>query len=68
VRKFENQIFCTRLDFERPYQMCAAHGEMIQISMMPGAGGSGYMHTLTRKDARLLAKRINACLDATVKK
>lgn len=32
------------------------------------ADGKGFAISVTRHDARMLAKRINQCLDATVKK
>ena len=37
----------------------------IKISFMPGDGKDGLSFLLLRKDARLLAKRINQCLDET---
>lgn len=36
-----------------------AHADEINITI------NGWQHTVSRKDARLLAKRINQCLDET---
>jgi len=68
MRKHENVAWCTRLDFNRPYQMVGIEGDQIEISFFPGNKGDGASVVIDRSDARLLAKRINSCLDATVKK
>lgn len=68
MRKYANAEWCTRLDFDRPYQSLGLQGDQIRISFFPGKKGDGFSVAITRADARLLAKRINQCLDATVKK
>ena len=66
-RPHKNSIWLTRLDWNMPYQQVNTDGDLIEIGFWPG-GGNGIKHRITRADARLLAKRINQCLDATVKK
>lgn len=67
-RRLENAYWCTRLDHMRSYQMVKAHADDLVISFFPGNKRDGFSLSVSRKDARLLAKRINQCLDATVKK
>jgi len=67
-RKYANTSWHTRLDHDRPYQMVTAEGDLIRVAFMPGKKQDGYSLAFPRSDARLLAKRINQCLDATVKK
>jgi len=67
-RKYANTSWHTRLDHDRPYQMVMADGDVINVSFMPGNKEDGYSFPISRAEARLLAKRINQCLDATVKK
>ena len=48
------------------YQMVRTENEKeIHISFMPGGLRHGVGHILTRADARLLARRIMQCLEAT---
>lgn len=42
--------------------------DKLQISLFPGEKKDGIGFVLTRPDARLLARRINQCLDATRKR
>jgi hypothetical protein len=59
----------TRLTMDAPYQEVGTLDEKnIGIAFFPGNKRDGFRLTLNRKDARLLAKRINQCLDKTVKK
>ena len=67
-RKHANAEWYTRPADDKPYQKVKAADDLIFISFMPGYKLHGYTMTVTRADARLLAKRINQCLDATVKK
>ncbi len=67
MRRHLNAVWVTRLDLHRPYQQVGINGDDLAISFMPGKGGTGISINVSRKDARLLAKRINQCLDATVK-
>ena len=39
-----------------------AHGDEVNVTI------NGWTHTVSRKDARLLAKRINQCLDGSRKR
>lgn len=69
AKHMDNTVWCTRLETDRPYQTVKTVDEKtVSIGFMPGGGVAGYGFHVSRKDARLLAKRINACLDATVKK
>jgi len=68
MRKYEAVEWHTRLDWKRPYQTVRAEGDEIRIALFPGNENDGVSFALDRADARLLAKRINSCLDATVKK
>lgn len=54
------------LYFDQPY-IRTNDSDGISISFPDGVGYAT-THYVTREDARLLAKRINQCLDATVKK
>lgn len=67
MRPHQNTIFCTRNDFNRPYQSAQIEGEKIKVGLWLGDMKPGYTFTLSRSDARLFAKRINQCLDATRK-
>lgn len=67
-RKHANAAWYTRLGMDKPHQSVTSAYDEIWISFYPGNGGNGYSMKVSRKDARLLAKRINQCLDATVKK
>jgi hypothetical protein len=61
-------VWCTRLGMDAPYQTVQTVNKwMLKIAFMPGGGNGVAMH-ISRKDARLLAKRINQCLDGTVSK
>jgi hypothetical protein len=67
-RPHANSVWPTRRDLSGAY--VNAHGELISM-WLPGDSGedeipAGYVHLLTRSEARLLAKRLNQCLDATV--
>ena len=42
--------------------------DLIAIQHCPSSGSPGPVLLLSRKDARLLAKRINQCLDRTKKR
>lgn len=49
-----------------PYAYVATSGERnVTINFFPDDSGLGYGFTLTRSHARLLAKRINQCLEDT---
>ena len=62
-------VWHTRLEMDRPYQTVRTVDEYcVSLGFFPGNKKDGIGLTLNRKDARLLAKRINQCLDATVKK
>jgi hypothetical protein len=65
VNRAPNTLWCLR-GFDGPY-VKTADDDRIEI-LVPD--GNGYVNGLSfnRKDARLLAKRINQCLDATRKK
>ena len=67
-RKHQNAVWHTRLAMDKPYQCVTSAYNDIWVSFYPGNGGNGYSMKISRADARLLAKRINQCLDATVKK
>lgn len=67
-RPLEHVHWHTRLEHDRPYQTVKANGNNIDVGFMAGKGKHGYMLTITRADARLLARRINQCLDGTAKK
>lgn len=66
MRKHENTIWLTRFDKVKPYQV-VRHGSkgFAYISFFPGNKQNGIGVSITRKDARLLAKRINQFLDET---
>ena len=60
-------IWHTRLETDRPYQTVrTVDSATISIGFMPGNGMAGYGIYLRRSDARLLARRIEQCLKATV--
>jgi len=61
-------IWITRPIGVRPTQYVQAKGEQIHISFFPRSEADGWGVTLSRADARLLARRINQCLDETRKK
>jgi hypothetical protein len=66
-RPHKNSMWLTRFDDpKQSVQVCPTDQEKINIGLWNG--GQGYSFNISRKDARLLAKRINQCLDATVKK
>lgn len=67
-RKHQNAVWVTRLGNGKPYQTVTSEYNEIWVAFYPGNGGSGYSMKISRADARLLAKRINQCLDATAKK
>jgi hypothetical protein len=67
-RPNDGAIWATRLNDEFPYQYIQAKNGDVYIGFFPGAGQPGVTVTITRADARLLAKRINQCLDDTRKK
>ena len=59
-------IWCTRLDEKRTYQIVrTADPKHLRISFFPGQNRDGYAITIHRTDARLLARRIMQCLEAT---
>ncbi len=61
--------WCTSLAFDKPYQMVQTEeAGRLKVSFMPGMGKDGISITLKRSNARLLAKRINQCLDYTLSK
>jgi hypothetical protein len=66
-RKNINAIWVTRLPNGKPYQQVSADGEIIKVAFFPGNGEDGFGARINRADARLLAKRINQCLDGTKK-
>lgn len=59
----------THLDWKRPYQAVRTHDEnTLIISIMPGNRADGVGFKISRKDARLLARRIEQCLKGTLSK
>lgn len=67
-RRFLNQDWHTRLTHDGPYQTVRCiEGDRIQIGFMPGNKKDGFGVSLPRADAKLLARRIEQCLKATVK-
>lgn len=69
ARHLQTSVWHTRLETDRPYQTVRTVSESeVSIGFFPGNLGAGYGMTISRKDARLLAKRINQCLDGTAKK
>ena len=67
-RKHANSMFVTKHNPGGAYQsaqVCEANDNALDIGFW--ANGKGYLHKISRKDARLLARRINQCLDATVR-
>lgn len=59
-------VWHTRLGTEAPYQTVRTHdGKTVIVGFMPGKKMDGWAILLSRKDARLLARRINQCLDHT---
>lgn len=59
-------VWTTNSRFDRPYQAVRTDSETeVVISIMPGSGKDGIGFNLSRKDARMLARRINQCLDGT---
>ena len=66
-RKHQNTIWATHRDFTKLHQTVSADGEILRINLFPGNREGGIGFSLTRKDSRMLARRINQCLDATVK-
>lgn len=64
VKHLPGVIWSTRL--KGPHQIVSTSSlAKIKISFMPGDGRDGLSFFLLRKDARLLAKRINQCLNET---
>lgn len=67
-RPHANSIWPTRRDLSGAYVKALAG----QIELWVPDGGTedgmrtGYAHLLSRSEARLIAKRLNQCLDATV--
>ena len=67
-RKHANAMFLTRFNDGGSYQsvqVCDKDDNALYVGFW--ANGKGYLHKISRKDARLLARRINQCLDATVR-
>lgn len=60
------QTWCLRRDKLKPF-VSTAPNDLIEI-YNGVVNGHEQLIELTRRDARLLAKRINQCLDATVKR
>ena len=59
-------IWATRLNMGRAYQVVRTNSTSeLSLAFFSGGGKPGLSFTVTRGDARLLAKRINQCLDAT---
>lgn len=59
-------VWTSRNRFDIPYQAVRTHSKTeIVISIMPGHGENGIGFKLSRLEARMLARRINQCLDAT---
>lgn len=68
MRKNANAMFVTKLRDGGTYQsaqVCPTDDAALDIGFW--ANGKGYLHKISRKDARLLARRINQCLDWTAK-
>ena len=64
-RPHANSIWPTRRDLSGAY--VRAYGEKIQMWVPRHAGAQdGTAFVIDRAEARLLAKRLNQCLDATV--
>jgi hypothetical protein len=58
-------IWSTRRDMTGSYVRCA-EDDLIEVCV-PIGNGMAQCVPFTRREARLVAKRINECLDATVK-
>jgi len=55
-----------RIGTKGPYQIVStASLAKLTLSFMPGNGKDGVSIQILRKDARMLARRINQCLDET---
>ncbi len=67
-RPGEGSIWLTRPIGAYPQIYVEAKGELIDITSFAVEGSDGWGFALTRQEARLLARRINQCLDATVKR
>ncbi len=68
ARYSQNAQWITSFDTKKPYQsvqVCPTDEEMLDIGFWNG--GKGYLLAVSRESARLLAKRINQCLDGTPK-
>lgn len=66
VNRAPGTVWALRKDTYGPYVM-TGEGDTIKV-VFPDGDGYAYVHALSRKDARLLAKRMNQCLDSTRKK
>jgi len=64
-RPHANSIWPTRRDLSGAYVQPDEDHVWMWVPNYPGAE-DGTRHLLTRHEARLLAKRLNQCLDATV--
>ncbi len=62
-----NAVWVTRLNMGVPHQVIRPIDNLVRISFFQGNGQNGYGFEISRGDARLLAKRINQCLDGTLK-
>ena len=69
-RPHSNSVWTTRIG-DGMYQVVRVSDkgeDRLQISLFPGNKKDGLAFTVPRADARLLARRINQCLDATRKR
>ena len=67
-RPHANSVWITKFTTGPYQQVQADDNNGIWISFLPGNRQEGFGIQLTRQQARLLAKRMNECLDATAKK
>ena len=59
-------IWPTRIGVAAASQIVSTEStNLLKISFFPGYGRDGLSVSISRRDARLLAKRINQCLDYT---
>ena len=68
-KHLSSATWCTRITDTLPYQTVkTVDNNRVNIAFFPGNSGNGLGFIISRKDARLLAKRINSCLDHSTSK
>jgi len=59
-------VYCTHKVGVYPYASIATHDtKSVRIGIWPGKGKLGFTFALTRQFAKMLARRINQCLEDT---